>query len=941
MSGVFEQQPDVTASGDDSVAAGRDIGAVVNGPGAVGTQHIKEATFQVAPSYPDNAPRAASVEAPPGLANLPVRPRLFVGRERELALLDAALAAPGNTVVHALHGLGGVGKSTLAAHWVAERAQHSPVWWIAGDTPAAVDAGLAALAAAVEPALTSFMQQRQLRDWALQWLAAHRNWLLILDNVADPADVRGLLAAAHGGRFLLTSRRATGWHGIAETVSLDVLTQDEAIDLFTRICPGAGDGVGAVCAELGCLPLAVEQAAAYCLETGTTAAEYRTLLADYPADMYTAATEGGDMERTVARVWRVTLERLADDPLAVTILLTLAWYAPEDIPRSLLDTLGPPPAVRRAVGRLVAHSMVTLRGTSSLSLHRLVQAVARTPDHNDPHRTPAAVARARDIAAECLVEAVPADGEDPVQWPDWRALLPHVEAMAEYAPQDADSVDLARTFSRMGEFVGRQGMTSRATRLLRRGASGLVRILGPEHLLSLVARNRLMNQKTESVEDTLAHIAVCERVLGQRHPETLSARLELAGAHLKERQYEQGARVLEHVVKVRGRVLGPGHPDTLRARRSFLVLRLMTSDAEAVPQDWERLHADCVRELGEKHPLTLDVRGMRSQVSGLGGRFVGLSAMVSGIRAGDTEDEQRAAQIEVAVQRIREEISPEEVRAWASESLQDAESHLADCAAVLGPEHNETITARLNLAQAYMYLEDFDQAAPLAEQAAEDAERHLGADDLTTFQARFCLLLLSLMSGNVAMGDAAFDWFNAVAERTEGPERTAVVNLVNAIGPMRGILGQARDLSLGPMSALREAVNVDGLMEMLDTNGFIADMDTKVLRAALRSQGSTALDTESIAELLDVEALVKSVDVKERAKSIDVEELVKLLDVEDLAAGWNDEEPDLEGLVAALEAKGITGPVDLRRLVAAMEAEGVLEALEAGEPTPPTDTQPD
>ena len=35
----------------------------------------------------------AELAAPPGLANLPARPGLFVGRARELARLDAALAA--------------------------------------------------------------------------------------------------------------------------------------------------------------------------------------------------------------------------------------------------------------------------------------------------------------------------------------------------------------------------------------------------------------------------------------------------------------------------------------------------------------------------------------------------------------------------------------------------------------------------------------------------------------------------------------------------------------------------------------------------------------------------------------------------------------------------------------------------------------------------------
>jgi len=210
--------------------------------------------------------------------------------------------------------------------------------------------------------------------------------------VADPADAAPLLARAVGGRYLITSRRATGWHNTAVLIRLDVLDQAEAMDLLNWILTQGGprdlDGAEELCAELGYLPLAIEQVGAYLAETGVTPRNYLQLLARYPAAMYQATAEGGDAARTIARIWHVTLDRLADELLTGQVLRILAWYAPDAIPRVLLTGLAEPPALLRAIGRLAAYSMLTTTDGGALAVHRLVQAVARTPDPADPYRYP-------------------------------------------------------------------------------------------------------------------------------------------------------------------------------------------------------------------------------------------------------------------------------------------------------------------------------------------------------------------------------------------------------------------------------------------------------------------------------------------------------------------------------------------------------------------------
>ena len=120
------------------------------------------------------------------------------------------------------------------------------------------------------------------------------------------------------------------------------------------------------------------------------------------------------------------------------MLRILAWYAPEAIPRELLDGLADPPALLHAIGRLAAYIMLTA-DTDAVAIHRLVQAVTRTPEPGDPHGDPHAIDAARDQAIHQLAVAVPADWQDPTGWPVWWMLLPHIEALASHASPDADT----------------------------------------------------------------------------------------------------------------------------------------------------------------------------------------------------------------------------------------------------------------------------------------------------------------------------------------------------------------------------------------------------------------------------------------------------------------------------------------------------------------------
>ncbi|MEU8941769.1 tetratricopeptide repeat protein [Streptomyces goshikiensis] len=720
----------VPSFGENAIAAGREVRQPISGDRA-------SAPFEQATTLPpETLSPVESVEWRPGRTNLPTREGLFVGRDRELSLIDQGLKETGAGAAMVVHGLGGIGKSTLVAQWATTRSRESlPVWWITADTPANLDAGLAALAVSLQPALADALPHRMLRDWAVEWLSAHQEWLLILDNVANPSDVRPLLAQAPTGQFLITSRRATGWHGVATPMTLDALDPADAGDLFARILTHHQvrdvDGTEQVCTELGYLPLALEQVAAFCAETATSPRAYLDLLVRYPAHLYSTAAEGGDPQRTIARIWHLTLDRLADDPLTGQILRTLAWYAPEAIPRALVQKFGDHPHVLRALGRLAAHSMLTLsEDTGTITMHRLVQAVARTPDPEDPHRHPDDIADARTHASAFLAGELPDGCDNPDSWPAWNVFLPHIDALVNHVPSDHDTIDTTYILSHAAMFLLGKGMVERATSYLHRAHTNCARILGEDHPETLVAQGDLavsylesgsLQRAIELFETVLDdHI----RALGNEDPNTLRARMNLAGAYHAAGDLRRATELYECALSGQINTLGERHPHVLLSRGNLALVYQEAGDVERAIKLLERTCTDRSQALGKNHPDTLraqmNLAGAYRAAGDLG-RAVAMNESILAIQLrvlGADHPDTLLSRNNLAVASF-DAGNPRR----AVELLTDV---VDDRVRVLGESHFHTMRARFNLASAYAELGDLKRAIALYEDVLNDQLLTLG-----------------------------------------------------------------------------------------------------------------------------------------------------------------------------------------------------------------------
>ena len=604
-----------------SVTIGTNAGVVSTGDGALidaRTIHLRAEAVR--------AP--AVVTAARGLQNLPGPvSAVFVDRQDDIAQLHEVLTAEPPVSPPVVHGLGGSGKSTLALQFAhRNRDRYNPVWWINAESGVSVTTGLAELAARLDPyAGLTAKTSAESAAWAIGWLQAHDGWLLVLDD-ATPRSIEPVLGTlAGGGRHLITSRRATGWHRVARPLPLAVLDPDAALDLLMQVI-GPGDEsdrelLQQVARELGYLPLALDQAAAFIQYTAITPAGYLDRLHRYPARMFGASAAPGteeesDRQRTIARVWQLSLAAIErDQPLAGEILRMLAWFAPDPIPRDLAYQLYDDPlTVDDALGLLSAYSLITLT-SRSVTIHRLVQAVARLSDPADPHRTPGAVGRARDRAARILLESLP---ENPLfnvpAWPRWRQLLPHALALAAHIGPDHDTPDTAGILVAASAFLQGEGHFDQAIATAQRAVDACRRLHGPDAPGTLIARSFLASAYRAAGNFAIAaplhqqNLADTARVLGENHRETLVARSNLAYLYAMQHDEHRALELNERNLADYERVHGPDHPHTLNARANLASSYRATGDLPRAIELHEQSAADYARVFGPDHSESITAR---------------------------------------------------------------------------------------------------------------------------------------------------------------------------------------------------------------------------------------------------------------------------------------------------------------------------------------------
>jgi tetratricopeptide (TPR) repeat protein len=635
----------------------------------------------------------------------------------ETALIPGATVAlvPNQAPASAQDWRASSGKTQLARHY-AESLWRSPgvdaLTWVVASSRASVLSGFVFAATAIGAGDVGDAESVAARfiDWLSQ---TTRPWLVVLDDLRDAADLRGLWPSGPTGRLLITTANPAVLSAEHRALTLPVpaFSSREAMGYLSgRLSTDPDQRSGAIdlVGDLGCEPLALAQASAVIAGSGMSCRDYRQHFMQRQKQL----VEAGRAEPSAAAVtWTFSAEYAEhlSPGMSIRALVTLAALLDgHGIPGAVFTTAAAgnylaedgtgrdpgalpadPQRTWNAIGSLRQAGLLTVdpAGTSpTVRISPVIQAVIRAAVPDDLFD------RAARAAADALLEVWPRDE------PRSR-LAADLRACAVSLRQAAGDVLWAEgrchpLLVLTGQSMDSARLTGPAVAYWRELAADSERILGPGTLETLVVTGRLgealmtAGQAAEAVPVFQRVLDGRTSVLGPDHPGAIAAKVSLGRALVATGRPGDAVPVLEEALAGSELVRGADHVDTLAAREEYAAAALAAGRPAEAIRSFRHTLADRERIQGGQHP-------------GAASASLGLAAAY--LAGGQAKD-----------------------------AIAKYKQVLADRESALGPDHQDTLQVRGSLAAANFSAGRMGVALQLYEETCAGYERTIGANHPTT-----------------------------------------------------------------------------------------------------------------------------------------------------------------------------------------------------------------
>ena len=701
-----------------------------------------------------------------------------------------------------LWGIGGIGKTQICLKFIEEiSGRLSHVFWVDASSVESITMslrGISSISAAQASCLDDSVES------VIQWISSiQEEWLIVFDNAdnAPVSVVKRFIPLGNRGSILITSRNRSMGRVISfeNIIEINEMEEADAINLLLKAsCLDASaehiEVAKNIVTELGCLPLAVDQAGAY-IEAGRCSIDkYLQQFSLHRQILMSDATFRGvsDYDQTVYGTWDLSFKEIkkrasgqssAGDAqaahAAILILQICAFYHHSNISKDIFRSAAEesreyvvaeklPQAMSsldrtllaldnqghwdefifgQGIAVLLSFSLMKRDQSSEmLSIHPLVHCWSREQISKSEQQ------RMYEMGSIILCCAI----SQRLSGYDYglrQLIFPHIKANESHGSQMGLTKKYYDDKWNNYIFVLREiGDWKHAEQLEVQVFDMRKKVLGAEHpdtlksMASLACIYSSQGKWNEAEQLEVQVLDMRKELFGAKHPSTLLAMANLARTYADIGNLKEAEQLEVQVLDMRKKLFGVEHPETLRSMANLA-----------------RTYAD-IGNFKEAEQLEVQVLDMRKKLLGVEHPDTLRSMANLGCTYSTQGKCNEAEQLEIEVLEMRKKLlgakHPETLRSMANlastyankgdlNKAEQLEVQVLDMRRkLLGEEHPDTLLSMGDLATMYTYKGNLKEAEQLEVQVLDMRKKLFGVEHPETLRSMANLAITYASKGN-------------------------------------------------------------------------------------------------------------------------------------------------------------------------------------------------